>query len=166
MFLIAKQTVHAAIYTVAGWMDFRAVCSPHLTPSFTPRRQSQVQAGSSHCLAGSMGGDLYVWGRGESGQLGLGNRESKQIPVLNAGFPEGTEVSQVRVANTLTRSGGNLEQINAEHTFVMQAGVANTIRHVFQVAHSGNRRAVQTCLCSKTCTEAELSPPTKAFRRS
>ncbi|CAM9901575.1 unnamed protein product [Ectocarpus sp. 12 AP-2014] len=70
----------------------------------------QVQAGSSHCLAGSMGGDLYVWGRGESGQLGLGDRESKQIPVLNAGFPEGTEVSQVAVGENhslvLTKAGG------------------------------------------------------------
>ncbi|CAM9139716.1 unnamed protein product [Ectocarpus fasciculatus] len=70
----------------------------------------QVQAGSSHCLAGSMGGDLYVWGRGESGQLGLGDRESKQIPILNAGFPEGTEVSQVAVGENhslvLTKAGG------------------------------------------------------------
>lgn len=54
----------------------------------------QVQAGSSHCLAASKGGDLYVWGRGDSGQLGLGDRDSKQIPTLNAAFPEGTEISQ------------------------------------------------------------------------
>ncbi|CAB1116212.1 unnamed protein product [Ectocarpus sp. CCAP 1310/34] len=67
------------------------------------------QAGSSHCLAASMGGDLYVWGRGESGQLGLGDRESKQIPILNARFPEGTEVSQVAVGENhslvLTKAG-------------------------------------------------------------
>lgn len=54
----------------------------------------QVQAGSSHCLAVSKGGDLYVWGRGDSGQLGLGDRNSKQVPVLNAVFPEGTEIAQ------------------------------------------------------------------------
>ncbi|CAM9406324.1 unnamed protein product [Hapterophycus canaliculatus] len=53
----------------------------------------QVQAGSSHCLGASKGGDLYVWGRGDSGQLGLGDRESKQIPTLNTAFPEGTEVA-------------------------------------------------------------------------
>eukprot|EP00752_Nemacystus_decipiens_P015195 g13530.t1 len=70
----------------------------------------QVQAGSSHCLAASKGGDLYVWGRGDSGQLGLGDRDSKQIPTLNAAFPEGTEISQVVVGENhslaMTKAGG------------------------------------------------------------
>ncbi|CAM9525386.1 unnamed protein product [Pylaiella littoralis] len=55
----------------------------------------QVRASSSHCLGVSKGGDLYVWGRGDSGQLGLGDRESKQVPVLNTAFPEGTEIHYV-----------------------------------------------------------------------
>lgn len=105
----------------------------------------QVQAGSSHCLAGSMGGDLYVWGRGESGQLGLGDRESKQIPTLNAGFPEGTEVSQVRVATTFAGRSGNGEEVKAKHTFVVEAWRTPYIRHVFQVAHSGNCRLDVCC---------------------
>lgn len=64
------------------------------TACVTTYLRMQVQAGSSFCLAASKGGDLYVWGRGDSGQLGLGDRDSKQVPVLNTAFPEGTEISQ------------------------------------------------------------------------
>lgn len=76
---------------LAGGRDLQSLAGLHLIHD---RAAWQVQAGSSHCLGASKGGDLYVWGRGDSGQLGLGDRESKQIPTLNTAFPEGTEVSQ------------------------------------------------------------------------
>lgn len=53
-----------------------------------------------------------MWGRGDSGQLGLGDRQSKQIPVLNTAFPEGTEMSQAR--ETDSREGGREREKEGE----------------------------------------------------
>ncbi len=39
-----------------------------------------VQAGDEHSAAVTLSGHLYLWGRGDSGQLGVGDLESKLIP--------------------------------------------------------------------------------------
>ncbi|CAN0338288.1 unnamed protein product, partial [Discosporangium mesarthrocarpum] len=46
----------------------------------------QVAMGASHALGISCGGDCYVWGQGNCGQLGLGEYKPQQTPVLLAGL--------------------------------------------------------------------------------
>lgn len=41
-----------------------------------------VQAGDEHSAAITASGDLYIWGRGDSGQLGLGDMRSRSRPTL------------------------------------------------------------------------------------
>jgi alpha-tubulin suppressor-like RCC1 family protein len=48
---------------------------------------TQVEVGSSHAMALGRGGDVFVWGDNESGQLGIGNFENRQIIAVNNSFP-------------------------------------------------------------------------------
>lgn len=41
-----------------------------------------VQSGDEHSMAITAAGQLYVWGRGDSGQLGLGDLRAKWKPTL------------------------------------------------------------------------------------
>lgn len=41
-----------------------------------------VVSGEHHCCAVSSQGAIYMWGRGDSGQLGLGDDFSRSIPTL------------------------------------------------------------------------------------
>jgi len=41
-----------------------------------------LQAGDEHSAAVTGTGDLYMWGRGDSGQLGLGDVRAKWKPSL------------------------------------------------------------------------------------
>jgi len=41
-----------------------------------------IASGSMHCAAVTNNGEMFVWGRGEDGQLGLGNRENQPLPTL------------------------------------------------------------------------------------
>ena len=46
-----------------------------------------VRIGSSHALGVGKGGDCFVWGDGDSGQLGLGNLEHHHVVAVNNSFP-------------------------------------------------------------------------------
>ncbi|CAN0050012.1 unnamed protein product, partial [Sphacelaria rigidula] len=89
--------------------DIQAYLEPKPIRDLVGEEISQVQIGAGHCLAASRGGDLYVWGRGDCGQLGVGTYESKPVPILHLGLPHGAEVSQVAVGENhslaLTRAG-------------------------------------------------------------
>lgn len=49
--------------------------------------------GSSHTIAVGRGGDCFVWGDGDSGQLGLGSLDNKPIISINNSFPSVMQVS-------------------------------------------------------------------------
>lgn len=51
-----------------------------------------VTVGASHAIGTSRGGDVYAWGRGESGQLGVGGYASLSTPTLVQGLQEGAIV--------------------------------------------------------------------------
>jgi alpha-tubulin suppressor-like RCC1 family protein len=46
----------------------------------------QVAVGSSHCLACALGGDTFVWGDGNAGQLGLGHFDNHPTIAINNSF--------------------------------------------------------------------------------
>jgi E3 ubiquitin-protein ligase HERC3 len=45
-----------------------------------------LQCGDDHCGAVTNSGDLYCWGRGDCGQLGLGDERSQSRPTQLRGF--------------------------------------------------------------------------------
>eukprot|EP01105_Mastigella_eilhardi_P011889 TRINITY_DN2730_c0_g1_i2.p1 TRINITY_DN2730_c0_g1~~TRINITY_DN2730_c0_g1_i2.p1 ORF type:complete len:327 (+),score=16.94 TRINITY_DN2730_c0_g1_i2:53-1033(+) len=49
-------------------------------------RVSSLYCGGQHSVAVTEGGDIYVWGNGTEGQLGLGDRTSRQSPTLCTAF--------------------------------------------------------------------------------
>lgn len=67
---------------------------------------SAVTVGASHCLALGRGGDCFVWGDNDAGQLGLGDFTNKVSVCINNSFPP---VAQVCTGSNhsaaLTRSG-------------------------------------------------------------
>jgi alpha-tubulin suppressor-like RCC1 family protein len=71
----------------------------HLEPrpvkELTGEEIVRVSVGSSHAVALSKGGDVYVWGRGDAGQLGLGGYTACDTPVLLNGLHEGAAACQV-----------------------------------------------------------------------
>mmetsp|Transcript_26924 Transcript_26924/g.58797 ORF Transcript_26924/g.58797 Transcript_26924/m.58797 type:complete len:634 (+) Transcript_26924:184-2085(+) len=71
-----------------------------------------VQAGDEHSAAITATGDLYVWGRGDSGQLGLGDARARSKPTLMKDY------IVVHPDKTLRRSRRNqpfVRPMTAEH---------------------------------------------------
>lgn len=66
---------------------------PQLLTDLAGEETGSVVVGSSHCLAVGRGGDCFVWGDGDSGQLGLGNFEPKTSICINNSFPAISQVS-------------------------------------------------------------------------
>lgn len=66
---------------------------PHIVPDMAGEECSSVSVGSSHCLAIGRGGDCFVWGDNESGQLGLGHFDPKPTMIINNSFPPVAQVS-------------------------------------------------------------------------
>ena len=52
-----------------------------------------ISIGSSHSIAVGRGGDCFVWGDGDAGQLGLGRLENKPQVSINNSFPSVMQVT-------------------------------------------------------------------------
>lgn len=79
---------------------------PQLLHDLAGEEAIHISSGLSHNLACGKGGDCFVWGHGDSGQLGLGNMQHHLTVAVNNSFPPvamtgcGSNHSM-----TLTRSG-------------------------------------------------------------
>lgn len=60
---------------------------PQLVKDLSGEEILTVTVGLSHCMAVGKGGDVFVWGDGHSGQLGLGDLELHNSVVINNSFP-------------------------------------------------------------------------------
>lgn len=60
---------------------------PQILTEMAGEECSAVAVGSSHCIAVGRGGDCFVWGDGNAGQLGLGNLENHPTICINNSFP-------------------------------------------------------------------------------
>jgi len=76
--------------------------------------------GQAHCLAITAGGDVYAWGRGDTGQLGIGRHEDALVP---------TKVLDVKHA--LTCSAGE------EHSAVVCRSTPGNQLFTWGSAHTG-----------------------------
>lgn len=56
------------------------------TPTLAIPHVTAVQAGDEHSAAVTEEGDLFMWGRGDSGQLGLGDQLGRRWPTLMKDF--------------------------------------------------------------------------------
>ncbi len=98
--LTCGQNHSIALVSVQGSLQVRTTgCNSHgqlglgdrsSRPAFThvPRLGNvvAVQAGDEHTAVVTAEGDLFVWGRGDSGQLGLGDCRAKCKPTLLKDF--------------------------------------------------------------------------------
>lgn len=66
---------------------------PALVSDMTGEECKDVAVGSSHCLALGRGGDCFVWGDNEAGQLGLGNFDNRMVITVNNSFPACKQVA-------------------------------------------------------------------------
>eukprot|EP01032_Pedospumella_encystans_P027194 gene27194-30739_t len=66
---------------------------PQIVPDLAGEEVSEVSMGSSHTIAVGRGGDCFVWGDGDSGQLGLGKLDNKPMISINNSFPSVMQVS-------------------------------------------------------------------------
>ena len=67
------------------------VCSPTLLEFFTPRLVDHVSCGDAHVVALTQMGEVYSWGCGEFGRLGLGSEDDFATPQkvsINNFFPQ------------------------------------------------------------------------------
>lgn len=76
-------------------------------PALSPMRGLQgvviraVGCGSDHCVALAAEGQVYAWGRNESGQLGVGDYDDREAP-CEAPLPDGQHASEVSCAQEST----------------------------------------------------------------
>jgi hypothetical protein len=75
------KVLDPVIAAKANWME------PQLVKDLAGEEVIQIAVGSSHCLAIGKGGDCFVWGDGDSGQLGLGNFDPAITIAINNSFP-------------------------------------------------------------------------------
>ncbi|KAL6047563.1 hypothetical protein STEG23_007674 [Scotinomys teguina] len=77
-----------------GHGNLTDISQPTIVEALLGYEMVQVACGASHVLALSTDGELFAWGRGDGGRLGLGTREShscpQQVPV-----PLGQEAQRV-----------------------------------------------------------------------
>ncbi|CAM8881824.1 unnamed protein product [Rhodiola kirilowii] len=85
-----------------GWGDFGRLGHGNSSDLFIPQpiqafqgmQIKQIACGDSHCLALSMDGDVWSWGRNQNGQLGLGTSEDSLVPQKIQAF-QGVSVKMV-----------------------------------------------------------------------
>ena len=63
-----------------GHGDWQSSAVPKLVESLLSIDVSAVACGPEHVVVVSGKGDLYAWGRGSEGRLGLGNEEDVCVP--------------------------------------------------------------------------------------
>ena len=97
----------------ANWME------PQIVKDFAGEEIISITIGSSHCLAVGKGGDCFVWGDGDVGQLGLGNFDNSSTISINNSFP-----------------GVKLVSAGANHSAVL----VGCNQQVFLWGHAGNGR--------------------------
>lgn len=85
---------------------------------FSLSKVSAVQAGDEHSAAVTEDGGLYLWGRGDSGQLGLGDARNRARPTRLKGF------AVVHPDKTLRRS-------KRSNPFIRQLAVEKQIEQPF-----------------------------------
>lgn len=114
---------------------------------------TSVAVGSSHSLALGRGGDCFVWGDNESGQLGIGDFENKPTISVNNSFPPVAQVAcGANHSAILTKSQqvyiwghgahgrlgtGELERVGAEEkrkSFFPIPNQIRTLEAVFQIS--------------------------------
>ena len=71
----------------ANWME------PQIVKDFTGEEIVSVSVGLSHVMASGKGGDCFVWGDGDAGQLGLGSLHNSHTIAINNSFPGVRQVS-------------------------------------------------------------------------
>mmetsp|Transcript_17287 Transcript_17287/g.29025 ORF Transcript_17287/g.29025 Transcript_17287/m.29025 type:complete len:529 (+) Transcript_17287:31-1617(+) len=88
---------------VNNWME------PQMVADLAGEEVSEIKVGSSHNVAVGRGGDCFVWGDGESGQLGLGQLVHKPHVAINNSFPAvGQVAAGANHTAILTREAGHV----------------------------------------------------------
>lgn len=70
---------------------------PQLVESLQGEGIIEVAIGGTHGAACSDGGDCYVWGTGQYGQLGLGDYKNRETPQLVGALQDGKVINQIAV---------------------------------------------------------------------
>ncbi|XP_015994544.2 serine/threonine-protein kinase Nek8 isoform X4 [Rousettus aegyptiacus] len=77
-----------------GHGSFNDISQPTIVEALLGYEMVQVACGASHVLALSTERELFAWGRGDGGRLGLGTRESHSCP-QQVPMPPGHEAQRV-----------------------------------------------------------------------
>lgn len=81
---------------------------PVIVPEMAGEECTSVMLGSSHCLALGRGGDCFVWGDNESGQLGLGHFINQVTVSINNSFPSVKQISCGSNHSVVVTDGGQV----------------------------------------------------------
>ena len=73
--------------TSNNWLE------PQLVKDLTGEEIIAVVVGASHCMALGKGGDCFVWGDNDAGQLGLGDFTNHLTVAINNSFPAVKQIS-------------------------------------------------------------------------
>jgi alpha-tubulin suppressor-like RCC1 family protein len=114
---------------------------PQLVHDLAGEEAIHISSGLSHNLACGKGGDCFVWGHGDSGQLGLGNMQHHLTVAVNNSFPPvamtgcGSNHSMA-----LTRSGQVLADALFALAFFVIANNCFILMQLYSWGHAANGR--------------------------
>jgi len=78
-----------------GHGSFQDVDKPMIVEKLLGYELSHISSGSYHMLAVSTDGEVFAWGRGENGRLGLNNNKTYNIPTMVPQLSENYDVESV-----------------------------------------------------------------------
>ena len=81
---------------------------PQLVKDLSGEEVVSMSVGLSHCMAVGKGGDLFIWGDGHSGQLGLGDLLPHPSIVINNSFPSVQQAAAGSNHSVVLTKGGQI----------------------------------------------------------
>ena len=93
LFLLESGRVLSFGYNEHGELGHPSSSDPLVDPTSFNEKVTYVKAGWKHCAAITKSHDLYVWGHGAYGRLGLGHSRDTGTPTLVQGLAQCIDVS-------------------------------------------------------------------------
>lgn len=75
-----QRTAHSPVSTPAGMEEWAYQSSPRMVHALLGKAVRQLACGAQHSMALSETGEVYVWGNGDHGRLGLGHTQHVGTP--------------------------------------------------------------------------------------
>ncbi|KAK6187712.1 hypothetical protein SNE40_005676 [Patella caerulea] len=116
-----------------GLKEVRQVDKPQCINGVEPQQYKMLSCGADHSVALTVNGEVYVWGGGDDGKLGLGDEQEHNIPTLLSFDEKITCISCGYYHTAFVTESGKLYTFG--ETDEGKLGLENSVREVLTPHH-------------------------------